>query len=197
LLLFSSITTIKMPRSQQRTKTTTTRGTLAEVVKAQLLLDIVTNPLFTCDQIINLPDRDYKSQSITAIRNRINYLVRLKKNDPSNFWLLYSAANKTSLSGPYRDKEVEEESVDSDDEETPSTPSRRKTQRTPATISTPSSSSNSTNKMSGSRSKITSPPATSAFAYNTMFESLKEAEDSGELSLMSIFCSCASSIVFF
>jgi hypothetical protein len=153
----------------------------------QLLLDIVTNPRLTCDAIVNLPDREYKSQSISALRNRINYLVRLKKNDPSNFWALYSAANKN------RDTVVEEES--NHDEEPPSTPParshRRSQQRTPDTILStppPRPSSNSKNKnMSGSRKKDPTSSATSTtFAYNTMFESLKEAEDTGMLSLINL-----------
>jgi hypothetical protein len=153
-------------------------GVLKEVLKAQLLLDIVANPNLSCDEIIKLPDREYKYNNIVAIRNRFHFLGRLKVKSPQQFWTLFSAANKSALSGPYRDTSEEE----SDNEEPPSTPLAPRSRQ--STISTPprSSSNSSKKNMSGSRAKVASSPAvTLAFAYDTMFDSLREAEDSGML----------------
>jgi hypothetical protein len=194
LLLAAPSPQHKMSKSihkhQQHRATAKTRGgVLPELVKATLLLDIVTNPDFSCDKICNLSDREYNNYEISSIRNRFHYLTRKKTRDPKEFWRLYSEANKFALSAPYRDT-VEEES---DDEEPPSTPpatppaqsSRR--QRTPDTSTIPStppppaSSLNSKNKktMSGSARKKYPPSASSTFAYKTMFESLDEAEANG------------------
>jgi len=116
-----------------------TRGSaLEETVKAQLHLDSVANPKLSCEDILNLPDRDYKSQNTKAIRNRYIYLQNLKIKDPQHYWGLYTQANKAALSGPYRDTEEEES-----DEEPPHTPAaqssrERRQQTTPTTnISTP------------------------------------------------------------
>jgi hypothetical protein len=169
---------MKMPESKQQS-TRQGGGALPDLVKARLLIDIVANPLYSCEDILGkLPDRQYKDYSLQSIRNRFHYLVRLKKKDPANFWLLFSNANKSApLSGPYRDQ-VEEES---DDEEPPSTPPAQ-SRKTPNTIfSTPPCppSSNSKN-MKNSRAKVMSPsPATSAYAYNTMFSTMDEAEATG------------------
>jgi hypothetical protein len=178
LICFSAPTHHNGKMSESGNQLPKTRGgVLKEVLKAQLLLDIVANPNLSCDEIVKLPDREYKYNNIVAIRNRFHFLGTLKVKNPQQFWTLFSAANKSALSGPYRDTREEE----SDDEEPPSNPPARSRQ---SIISTPprSSSNSSKKSMSGSRAKVTSSPAaTSAFAYDTMFESLKEAEDSGML----------------
>jgi hypothetical protein len=165
-----------------------TRGSkLEETVKAQLHLDSVANPNLSCEDIINLPDRDYKNQNIKAIRNRFLYLQNLKAKDPQHYWGLYAQANKAALSGPYRDTKEEES-----DEEPPHTPAaqssrERRRQTTPTTnFSTPPppSSNSKRNTMSGSRMK--SSPA--AFAYNTMFDTLEAAETSGMVLLVVLLC---------
>jgi hypothetical protein len=149
---------------------------LKKVLKAQLLLDIVANPNLSCDEIVKLPDREYKYNNIVAIQNRFHFLGRLKAKNPQQFWTLFSAANKSALSYPYCNTREEE----SDDKEPPSTPPAQSRQ---SIISTPPRSLSASNKknMSGSCAKVTSSLAVSAFAYNTMFDSLKEAEDSGML----------------
>jgi hypothetical protein len=177
---------MKMSESNEEyTSIKTTRkggGVLPHEVKAQLLLDIVTNPLYTVDQIAALPEREYKDY-IVAYKNRFYYLLKLKRTDPKRFWALYSKANRSSaLSGDYRDKAEEE----SDDEEPPSPSTRPPTPDT--IVSTPprrpKSNAKKTTNMSGSRAKITSPPAAaSAFAYNTMFNTMEEAEATGMFSL--------------
>jgi hypothetical protein len=151
-------------------------GVLKEVLKAQLLLDRVANPNLSCDKIVKLPDREYKYNNIVPIWNQFHFLGRLKVKKPQQIWTLFSAANKSALYGPYCDTR-EEESDDKEPPSTPPAPSRQSIISTP-----PRSSSNSSKKnMSGSRAKVTSSLAASAFAYNTMFDSFKEAEDSGIL----------------
>jgi hypothetical protein len=161
-------------------------GVLEETVKAQLHLDFVANPQLSCEQIINLPDREYKSQNAKAVRNRYLYLRNLKTNHPQHYWSLYSAANKAALSHPYSEDIVEAEIV----EDPPSTPAaqssreqrRWKTNSSP-NLSTPPPSSNSKKTMSGSRATLSSPAAL-AFAYNTMFDTMEEAETAGMFSLI-------------
>jgi hypothetical protein len=184
------------------------RPGLSAELKAQLLIDIVANPNLTCDEIIKIPDREYSTlDSLQSIRNRFHHLGKIKKERPNYFWTLYS---EVANSGPYRDQ-VEEES-DDEQEPAPSTPpapfappARSARQRTPDTITStpprpPSSNSTKKKNMSGSRAKSAStpatsasksafiPPATSAFAYNTMFDTLEEAQDAGMYSLMLRSC---------
>jgi hypothetical protein len=65
-------------------------GVLEATVKAQLHLDLVANPNFSCDNILNLPDKEYKSQNVKAFWNWHSYLRNLKTKDPQHYWLLYS-----------------------------------------------------------------------------------------------------------
>jgi len=164
-----------------------TRGSaLEETVKAQLHLDSVANPKLSCEDILNLPDRDYKSQNTKAIWNRYIYLQNLKIKDPQHYWGLYTQANKAALSGPYRDTEEEESN-----EEPPHTPAaqssrERRQQTTPTTnISTPPPPSSNSKRKTRSGSCMKSSPA--AFAYNTMFDTLEAAENSGIFSLIVLF----------
>jgi hypothetical protein len=162
--------------NHQQYTTPKRRGSaLPELVKATLLLDKVANSDFSCDEIARLPDREYNNYTIQSIRNRFNYLTTKRKNNPKQFWELYSDANKFAFPATYRDT-VEEES---DDEVTPPAQSRR--QRTPDTtiLSTPPPSSRNKKNMSGSARKKDPPSASSTFAYNTMFESLEEAQENG------------------
>jgi hypothetical protein len=168
-LVFSTSTTmVPLPKTRG--------GVLEETIKAQIHLDFVANPNLTCEDIINLPNRDYRSQNAKAVRNRHTYLKNLKTKDQQHFWLLYSQAHKSALSSPYRDT-VE---VESDEEEAPSTPLRE-----PRRKNHPRSSNSKKNDMSAPRGKLSS-PAGSAFAYNTMFDTLDEAEAAGMYALIAL-----------
>jgi hypothetical protein len=172
-----------------------TRGSkLEETVKAQLHLDSVANPKFACEDILNLPDRDYKDQNTKAIRNRFIYLQNLKVKDPQHYWVLYAQANKAAgLSGPYRDCDIEEEEESNEDEPPHHTPAaqssrERLRQTTPTTnISTPPPRLSNSKKKTMSGSRVKSSPAASSFAYNTMFDTLEAAETSGMFSLVVLF----------
>jgi hypothetical protein len=87
----------------------TRRGKFEETVKAQLHLHFAANHKLSCEDILNLPDREYKSKNIKTIRNRHSYLQNLKTKDPQHYWILLSEANKAALYGTYRDT-VEEAS---------------------------------------------------------------------------------------
>ena len=176
--------------------TKTRGGALQETVKAQLLLDFEANPHFSINDILNLPNREYKSSNNKAVWNRFSYLWNLKTSDPQHYWSLYAKANKAALSGPYRDT-VEEESEEID-KEPPSTPTaqssreQRHQKTTTTNILTPPCSSNLKQKknMSGSRVKLASLAAPLAFAYNTMFDTLDEAEAAGMFSLIVLLVVC-------
>jgi hypothetical protein len=173
------------------------RGVLQETIKAQLLLDFEANPKLAFQEIVNLPDREYNSLNIKAVKNRLNYLRSLKTKEPPHYWTLFANANKAALSGLGT---AEEET----DEEPPSTPtaqsSRERQWKTPPStttkIPTPPRSSNSKkqNNMSGSRAKLASPA--SAFAYNTMFDTLEEAETSGTFSFIILIVVCLLFLFF-
>jgi hypothetical protein len=178
LRFFCSITTIRMLNSinHQQYTTPKRRGSvLPELVKATLLLDKVTNPGFSCDEIARLPDREYSNYTTQSIRNRYIYCTTKQKKTPRKFWELYSDASKFAVPATYRDT-VEEES---NDEVTPPAQSRR--QRTPDTtiLSTPPPSSKNKKNMSGSARKKDPASASSTFAYKTMFELLEEAQENG------------------
>jgi hypothetical protein len=158
-------------------------GVLGDLIKAQLHLDIVANPKLSCDQIINLPDREYQAQASKAIRNRHLYLRNTKVKNPQHYWKLYSEAHKLAIGhapDPSSGEESEEESEESDKEE-PAT--------TTMLVSPPRNKSNKNNTMSRSSAtkSATKSPAASAFAYNTMFDNLEAAEAAGTSILLLAF----------
>jgi hypothetical protein len=167
--------------NKQQSKATKSRGGgLPELLKATLLLDKVANPDLSLSDIIELPDRECNKHDPISIRNRFNYLTAKQKKHPSEFWTLYSEATLVAVPAPYHDT-LEAESDDEEQEpHTPPAQSRR--QRTPDTatiLSTPPPSSKKKKNMSGSARKNDTSSASPAFAYNTMFATLEEAQDTG------------------
>jgi hypothetical protein len=156
----------------------TKASNLNETLKAQLHLDIVANPTYSCDDIINqIPNRDYKAHT-RAVQNRYAYLQKKKVNDPQNYWSLYAIANKDAVHGGAKSVDAEEsiEEVPSTPVSAHASPSERHVTTPTIHISTPHSSNN---MYSGSRGKSSASPAAGSFAYNTMFETLEDAELAG------------------
>ena len=126
LLAFASSPSLHHHNEMSKSRHNKTKGggssRLSDLVKATLLLDIVANPNYSCDDILSqLPDREYGEYNLRAIQNRFRYLKEKHKKNPSEFWSLYAAANKfAACPSPYDRDTVEEES---DDEDPPSTPS--------------------------------------------------------------------------
>jgi hypothetical protein len=168
--------------TQQRKAQKPRGGALPELLKATLLLDKVANPELSFSNIIKLPDREYNKYDSNSIRNRFNYLSTKQNDHPLEFWKLYSKATHLAVPpaspAPYHNT-LEVESNDEEEPDTPPAQSRR--QRTPDTtiLSTPPPSSKNKQTMSGSARRNDTSSASPSFAYNTMFATLEEAQDTG------------------
>ena len=64
-------------------------GVLPDEVKTQLHLDIEDNIDSSFHFIYSLPKRNYSQYPREAVRNRHNYLLKLKRQDPKRYWELY------------------------------------------------------------------------------------------------------------
>jgi len=56
----------------------------------KLHIDIEANPSASCHDIISLNPNIYPDNLVVSIRNRYNYLKRLKRSNPSRYWKIYA-----------------------------------------------------------------------------------------------------------
>ena len=161
-------------------------------IRHQIQLDIEAYPSITCDQLLHLKNRPYLQLDIDAVRNRYNYLKKLKKIDPNKYWQRYSdvsrkieASSEASQSPLPTSTNPHDSSPESSSESSPTAPTKQQTPSSPTQQSPPFSSPPKHSRIHNKKttrntimSNKTASGATLEFRQS-MFSSMKEAEEFG------------------